>query len=52
MADTTEQIVDTSQNDLLNFNWDANGEESFFGLNEFGDETPSNEEKQKTPFHN
>lgn len=49
MADTTEQIVDTSQNDLLNFNWDANGEESFFGLNEFGDETPSNEEKQKTP---
>lgn len=49
MADTTEQTVDTSQNDLLNFNWDANGEESFFGLNEFGDETPSNEEKQKTP---
>ena len=48
MADTTEQTVDTSQNDLLNFNWDANGEESFFGLNEFGDETPSNEEKQKT----
>ena len=49
MADTTEQTVDTSQNDLLNFNWDSNGEESFFGLNEFGDETPSNEEKQKTP---
>ena len=49
MVDTTEQTVDTSQNDLLNFNWDANGEESFFGLNEFGDETPSNEEKQKTP---
>lgn len=49
MADTTEQTVDTSQNDLLNFNWDVNGEESFFGLNEFGDETPSNEEKQKTP---
>ena len=49
MADTTEQTVDTSQNDLLNFNWDTNGEESFFGLNEFGDETPSNEEKQKTP---
>ena len=49
MTDTTEQTVDTSQNDLLNFNWDANGEESFFGLNEFGDETPSNEEKQKTP---
>ena len=49
MADTTEQTVDTSQNDLLNFNWDGNGEESFFGLNEFGDETPSNEEKQKTP---
>ena len=49
MTDTTKQTVDTSQNDLLNFNWDANGEESFFGLNEFGDETPSNEEKQKTP---
>ena len=48
MADTTEQTVDTSQNDLLNFNWDANGEESFFGLNEFGEESKP-AEKQKTP---
>lgn len=38
MADTTEQTVDTSQNDLLNFNWDENGADSFFGLNEFGEE--------------
>ena len=51
MADTTEQTVDTSQNDLLNFNWDANGEESFFGLNEFGDEPKVEKEKvaQATP---
>lgn len=48
MADTTEQTVDTSQNDLLNFNWDANGEESFFGLNEFGEESKPAEE-EKTP---
>ena len=48
MADTTEQTVDTSQNDLLNFNWDEGGADSFFGLNEFGDEnkTPA---QQATP---
>ena len=49
MADTTEQTVETSQNGLMDFNWDESGADSFFGLNEFGDETPSNEEKQKTP---
>ena len=49
MADTTEQTVETSQNGLMDFNWDEGGADSFFGLNEFGDETPSNEEKQKTP---
>ena len=48
MADTTEQTVETSQNDLLNFNWDEGGADSFFGLNEFGDEnkTPA---QQATP---
>ena len=46
MADTTEQTVDTSQNDLLNFNWDENGADSFFGLNEFGEE-PKTVEKDK-----
>ena len=49
MAETTEQTVETSQNGLMNFNWDEGGADSFFGLNGFGDETPSNEEKQKTP---
>ena len=36
MADTTEQTVETSQNSLMDFNWDESGADSFFGLNEFG----------------
>ena len=48
MADTTEQTVETSQNGLMDFNWDEGGADSFFGLNEFGDEnkTPA---QQATP---
>ena len=48
MADTTENTVDTSQNGLMNFNWDEGSSDSFFGLNEFGDEnkTPA---QQATP---
>ena len=48
MADTTEQTVETSQNGLMNFNWDEGSSDSFFGLNEFGDEnkTPT---QQATP---
>ena len=48
MADTTEQTVETSQNGLMNFNWDEGSSDSFFGLNEFGDEnkTPA---QQATP---
>ena len=37
MADTTEQTVETSQNGLMDFNWDESGADSFFGLNEFGE---------------
>ena len=39
MADTTEQTVETSQNGLMDFNWDEGGADSFFGLNEFGEES-------------
>ena len=46
MADTTEQTVDTSQNDLLNFNWDDNSE-SFFGLGESTEEETKEENKAK-----
>ena len=48
MADTTEQTVETSQNGLMDFNWDEGSSDSFFGLNEFGDEnkTPA---QQATP---
>ena len=48
MVDTTEQTVETSQNGLMDFNWDEGGADSFFGLNEFGDEnkTPA---QQATP---
>ena len=48
MADTTEQTVETSQNGLMDFNWDEGGADSFFGLNEFGNEnkTPA---QQATP---
>ena len=48
MTDTTEQTVETSQNGLMDFNWDEGGADSFFGLNEFGDEnkTPA---QQATP---
>ena len=46
MADTTEQTVETSQNSLMDFNWDESGADSFFGLNEFGEESkPAEEEK-------
>ena len=45
MADTTEQIVETSQNGLMDFNWDESGADSFFGLNEFGEEPKPIEEK-------
>ena len=39
MAETTEQTVDASQNGLLDFNWDDSSE-SFFGLDDQGDEKP------------
>ena len=45
MADTTEQTVETSQNSLMDFNWDESGADSFFGLNEFGEESKPAEEK-------
>ena len=45
MADTTEQTVETSQNGLMDFNWDESGADSFFGLNEFGEEPKPIEEK-------
>ena len=45
MADTTEQTVETSQNSLMDFNWDESGADSFFGLNEFGEEPKPIEEK-------
>ena len=45
MADTTEQTVETSQNGLMDFNWDESGADSFFGLNEFGEEPKPVEEK-------
>ena len=48
MADTTEQTVETSQNSLMDFNWDESGADSFFGLNEFGKESKTAEE-EKTP---
>ena len=48
MADTTEQTVETSQNGLMDFNWDESGADSFFGLNEFGEESKPAEE-EKTP---
>ena len=49
MADTTEQTVETSQNSLMDFNWDENGADSFFGLNEFGEESkPAEEETPKS----
>ena len=44
MAKTTEQTVDTSQNGLLDFNWDDSSE-SFFGLNEQGDEAKPQPQK-------
>ena len=45
MADTTEQTVETSQNSLMDFNWDESGADSFFGLSEFGEESKPAEEK-------
>lgn len=45
MADTTEQTVETSQNGLMDFNWDESGADAFFGLNEFGEEPKPIEEK-------
>ena len=39
MAENTEQTVDQSQNGLLDFNWDDSSE-SFFGLDDQGDEKP------------
>ena len=48
MADTTEQTVETSQNSLMDFNWDESDAGSFFGLNEFGEESKPAEE-EKTP---
>lgn len=47
MAETTEQTVDTSQNGLLDFNWDDSSE-SFFGLDDQGDEIKT-DEKTITP---
>lgn len=47
MAETTEQTADQSQNGLLDFNWDDSSE-SFFGLDDQGDEIKS-EEKTITP---
>ena len=51
MSGTTEQTVETPQDNLLNFNWDESGADSFFGLNEFGDEPKVEKEKvaQATP---
>ena len=49
MADTTEQTVETSQNSLMDFNWDESGADSFFGLNEFGEEQKPIEEKTPKP---
>lgn len=49
MADTTEQTVETSQNSLMDFNWDESGADSFFGLNEFGEESKPAEEKTPKP---
>ena len=49
MADTTEQTVETSQNSLMDFNWDESGADSFFGLNEFGEEPKPAEEKTPKP---
>lgn len=49
MADTTEQTVETSQNSLMDFNWDESGADSFFGLNEFGEEPKPIEEKTPKP---
>lgn len=48
MADTTEQTVETSQNGLMDFNWDEGGADSFFGLNEFGEE-PTQPKNTATP---
>ena len=47
MAETTEQTVDTSQNGLLDFNWD-DSTESFFGLDDQGDEIKSEEKPKVT----
>ena len=49
MADTTEQTVETSQNSLMDFNWDESGADSFFGLNEFNEEPKLVEEKTPKP---
>ena len=49
MTDTTEQTVETSQNGLMDFNWDESGADSFFGLNEFGEEPKPIEEKTPKP---
>ena len=49
MADTTEQTVETSQNSLMDFNWDESGADSFFGLNEFSEEPKLVEEKTPKP---
>lgn len=49
MADTTEQTVETSQNSLMDFNWDESGADSFFGLNEFNEEPKLVEEKTLKP---
>ena len=49
MVDTTEQTVETSQNGLMDFNWDESGADSFFGLNEFGEEPKPIEEKTSKP---
>ena len=51
MSGTTEQTIETPQDNLLNFNWDESGADSFFGLNEFGEEPKVEKEKvaQATP---
>ena len=47
MAETTEQTVDASQNGLLDFNWDDSSE-SFFGLDDQGDEIKTDEKPKVT----
>ena len=47
MAENTEQTVDQSQNGLLDFNWDDSSE-SFFGLDDQGDEIKTDEKPKVT----